>query len=144
MSYNLWLKQNWRKPKMWTDEKATTAVALYLEYIGEFDTDEAKAKNTMEVCARVAEEVGEKVNSVRIRLSKADVWVKAAPKKAVAATTEGKAKRVNKAEAIAELESVISANGYTVTAEDKAIIEKLTGKAAVMFSGIISTIVIEG
>lgn len=125
-----------------TKEQLAEAITMYQDILNEFDTDEDKAKHTMEACQQVADHFGELPNSIRLRLVQAGVWIKTAAKKATSssASGDGKTKRVNKAEAIAELSSLISANGYDLSDDDKAVIEKLTGKAALMFTGIISTI----
>ena len=68
-------------------------------------------------------------------LNKAEVYIKktAAPK---SASKEGGTKRVNKAEAIATLkELIISAAGEEAIQDD--ILDKMTGKAAMYFAGIL-------
>lgn len=121
----------------WTDEKRAAVVAKYTDIMtNEYDTDEARANATIEVVKELAEEFEEAVNGVRIMLTKAGVYIKAA---VVAKTSTAKAgsgtKRVSKAEAQQELTNAIAEIDPTLV--DDEIISKLTGKAAEYFTSII-------
>ena len=126
----------------WTQEKKDALIAKYVETMeNEYDTDEARANASMEVVEELAEEVGESVNGTRVILGRAGVYIKksAAVAATKAATTS---KRVNKAEAIQGLKDVIvmlSNNDETVL--DNEILDKLTGKAAQYFTGVLQPLV---
>ena len=114
----------------WTDEVKAEVVEAYL---GRDPTPE----NTMEIVVELAEEFDKTPNGVRMILTKAEAYVKKEPaKKAAKAGTGGT--RVNKADAIAALSAVIEGEGGEV---DDAILSKLTGKAAVYFTGVIKHII---
>lgn len=124
----------------WTDEKKKLVSDEYSDIMANnYKTDEERANATVEVVAELAEKHGEAVNGVRTILNRANVYIKkvAAPKAATAGATGG-TKRVNKAEAIKALTDVIELAGGTV--EDE-ILSKLTGKAALYFTGIIQPLV---
>ena len=71
-------------------------------------------------------------------LTKAGVYIKKAPASGSAkASTNGGGGRVSKAAAIESLSAAISDAGQEV---DQEILDKLTGKAAVYFTGVISAI----
>ena len=111
----------------WTDE-------LKQEVIEAYEKLEPTPETTMDAVKEVANEFGKTANGVRMILSKAGVYVKK-----TAATSESKssstgAKRVNKAEAIATLKETIKAAGKDV---DEDICDRLTGKAAVYFTGLL-------
>lgn len=117
---------------MWTDEKKQQAIDMYLEA-------GPTPENTVEILQQVAEELEEIPNGVRTILSKAGAYVKKTPASGGAskAASGEKSTRTNKADALAKLTDVISEAGAEV---DEAIIEKLTGKAALYFASVISSI----
>lgn len=112
----------------WTEELKATVIAAYLK-------QEPTPETSMDIVADLADEHGFTPNSVRMILSKAGVYVtKGAPaKKAAKEGGKGAGTRVSKESAHAELIAAIEAAGKTADAE---IIGKLTGKAAVYFTGL--------
>ena len=114
--------------KEWTDELKAEVVEAYL-------AENPTPENTMEVVKRVAEKFDKTPNGVRMILTKKDAYVRKEISKASANTTTGdKPKRVNKAEAIAELKKAIEAINKEV---DDDICDRLTGKAAVYIKGLL-------
>ena len=116
----------------WDDDKKARAVELYLER-------EPTAENTMEVVKEVADEMGESPNGVRMILTKAGKYVTKTPG-AKPASAGGAAKpaggtRVSKEASQASLVAAIEAAGQTA---DMEIISKLTGKAAVYLTTVIT------
>jgi transposase-like protein len=109
----------------WTDELKKEAVDAYLEM-------NPTPETTMDAVKEVANQIGKTANGVRMILSKANVYVTktntTAEKKSTTST------RVNKAEAIATLKETIQAAGKEV---DDDICDRLTGKAAVYFTGLL-------
>jgi len=127
----------------WTDEKRKAVIASYTDTMeNEYDNDEARALATTEVAAELAEIHGESVNGVINILSRAKVLIKkSAVVKTKTAATGGTSTRVNKAEALQELTSVIeSIDPGNVDAE---IISKLTGKAALYFTSVLQKTITE-
>ena len=119
---------NRRKRKMaWTDEQKAQAVAMYLE-------SEPTPENSTEIVASIAEELEQSPNGVRMILSKAEVYVKKAPA-ASESKSSGGGTRVSKAAAIEQLTAAISDSGADV---DEEILAKLTGKAAMYFTGVLN------
>lgn len=123
----------------WTTEKKQECIEAYKKAMAEYATDELRAQHTTEVVADLAEEFGETVNGVRTILARAEVYYKKAPatKAATAkatATGEG-TKRINKADAIAELTNTIAAIDPDLV--DEEVLSKLTGKAAAYFVSIL-------
>jgi hypothetical protein len=119
----------------WTDEKRKKAVALYLEQNPTADT-------SIEIIESLVEELGETANGIRMVLIKEEVYVKKAPATAASASTEGKAageggKRVSKESSIAALTDKLNELNAPV---DEAIIDKLTGKAAIYFLSVLNSI----
>ena len=123
-------KQNYtlkRKRNMaWTDESKEQAVEMYT-------AEEPTPENSMEIVQRIAEELGESPNGVRMILTKAGVYVKKTP--AVKSSSGGGGGRVNVAAAQDGLIKAISDMGEEA---DSAIVSKLTGKAAVYFTNLIN------
>lgn len=114
----------------WTQEQKDAVIEAY-------SAADATPENSMEIVAELAEEHDQSPNGVRMILSKAGVYVnvgKAAPSKTAAAKTP----RVSKADSQESLSAAIEAAGGT---PDEEIISKLTGKAAVYFTGVINAIV---
>ena len=125
----------------WTDEKKELVVNEYSDIMKNNYADDAeRAIATVEVVKDLADKHGEAVNGVRTILNRAGVYIKkvAAPK--ATSTAAGGAKRVNKAEAIKALTDVIELAGGNA---DEEILSKLTGKAALYFTGIIQPLVTE-
>lgn len=116
----------------WDDTKREKAKEMYLEA-------GPTAETSTEIVADVAEALGESVNGVRNVLIKAGVYI--AKGGSTAGTSEPKAAKktggtkVSKDEAHAQLTARIEALGKEV---DSDIISKLTGKAAIYFSEILS------
>ena len=111
--------------KGWTDEEKAAVIAEYTEA-------EPTPENTMDIVKEIADGCGKSSNAIRMILSRADVYVKKSPP----TKTEGasSSKRIVKADALKELTETITAVGAEV---DEDIIARLTGKAAVYFSGVI-------
>ena len=127
------ISQRRRKRRMaWDDEKKAQAVSLYEEA-------EPTPETSMEIVKDIADELEESPNGVRMILTKAGVYVKKTPASggATKASNGGSGGRVSKAAAIESLSAAISDAGQEV---DQEILDKLTGKAAVYFTGVISAI----
>lgn len=124
----------------WTEEKRNLVIAEYVDTMqNEYETDEERAASTMEVVAELAEKHGETVNGVRNVLTKADVYIrKQAATKASTASSGGTAKRINKADALQELQNTIGSIDPELV--DAELISKLTGKVAAYFTGILVTV----
>ena len=115
----------------WDDDKKAQAVSMYEE-------QDPTPETSMEVVKAIAEELEESPNGVRMILTKAGVYVKKAPASGASKTaSSGGAGRVSKAAAIESLSAAISDAGQEV---DQEILDKLTGKAAVYFTGLVSAI----
>ena len=122
----------------WTPELKEQVIKQYLE-------SNPTAENGTEICQAIAEGLEDAtVNGVRIILAKATdadgnkIYIS----KASGSATKDKdskpaTKRVNKAEAVASLIAVIEEAELNV---DEDIIGKLTGKAAVYFTEILTAI----
>ena len=113
----------------WTDEKKAEAVEMY-------QNQDATPETSMEIVKEIAEELDESPNGVRMILTKAGVYVKKTPAKATASSggsTGGT--RVSKAAAIESLTAAITDAGKEV---DEEILSKLTGKAAMYFTTLLS------
>ena len=115
----------------WTDESKQQAVEMYAE-------GEPTPETSMEIVKYIADELGESPNGVRMILTKAGVYVKKTPATGAAKSggSTGSA-RVSKADAAAALTSALTDAGQEVDAD---IIDKLTGKASVYFTGILTAI----
>jgi len=121
----------------WDDQKKEAVVAEYQEIMeNQFADDKERANATIEVVKQLAEKHGETTNGTRMILTKAGVYIK---KPAATATSKGASggKRVNKAEAIQTLKTAIAAIDPELVEDD--ILEKLTGKAANYFVGVLNT-----
>ena len=112
----------------WTDESKAEAVNLYT------DADPTP-ETSMEIVKDIADQLGESPNGVRMILTKAGVYVKKAPATSSAKSSGGG--RVSKADSQQTLKDALSDAGQDI---DDDIIDKLTGKAAVYFAGVINTI----
>ena len=109
----------------WTDELREQAKELYLDA-------EPTPETSQEIIQDIADELGFTVNGVRIVLSRLGVFVAKTPAKAK--TSGGGGTRVNKQAAIDSLKTAIEEAGHEV---DDSIVDKLTGKAAVYFAGLL-------
>lgn len=113
----------------WTDEKKAEAVEMY-------ENQDPTPETSMEIVKEIAEELEESPNGVRMILTKAGVYIKKTAAKAAAASggsTGGT--RISKAAAIETLTSAITDAGREV---DEEILSKLTGKAAVYFTTLLT------
>jgi len=113
----------------WTDEKKADAVEMY-------GNQDPTPETSMEIVKEIAEELDESPNGVRMILTKAGVYIKKTPAKAAASSggsTGGT--RVSKAAAIESLTAAITDAGKEV---DEEILSKLTGKAAMYFTTLLS------
>ena len=115
----------------WTDE-------LKAEVVEAYESRDPTPENTMDIVVELAEEYDKTPNGIRMILTKAEVYVKKVAAKAATKSGATGGTRVNKAEAIAALGAVIEAEGGDV---DDEILSRLTGKAAVYFTGVIKSIV---
>ena len=110
----------------WSDE-------LRQDVVEKYEAANPTPDNSTEIVKDIADEIDMTPNGVRAVLVRAGVYVKKTP--ATGGNGESKAggTRVNKATAISELKEIISNNSLDV---DDAIIDKMTGKAAVYFKGL--------
>ena len=121
-----------RKRKMaWDDDKKAAVIAAYEE-------QNPTPENSMEIVKEIADEFDESPNGVRMILSKAGVYVKKTPAASGSGTSSGGgSSRVSKAAAQEALVAVLTDVGAEI---DNDIVEKLTGKAAQYFAGVIGAI----
>ena len=121
-----------RKRKMaWDDDKKAAVIAAYEEQT-------PTPENSMEIVKEIADEFDESPNGVRMILSKAGVYVKKTPAASGSGTSSGGgSSRVSKAAAQEALVAVLTDVGAEI---DNDIVEKLTGKAAQYFAGVIGAI----
>jgi len=124
------LKNKRRRRMAWTDESKQEAVEMYNEA-------EPTPETSMEIVKDIAEHLGESPNGVRMILTKAGVYVKKSPATGAAKSSGGGSARVSKADAAAALTSALTDAGQEVDAD---IIDKLTGKASVYFTGVLNNI----
>ena len=125
-----YLKKTRRRKMAWTDESKAEAVELYTEA-------EPTPETSMEIVKDIADQLGESHNGVRMILTKAGVYVKKAPATGSAKSSTGGGTRVSKADSQQTLKDALSDAGQDI---DEDIIDKLTGKAAVYFAGVINAI----
>ena len=125
-----YLRHKRRRRMAWTDESKAEAVELYTEA-------EPTPETSMEIVKDIAEQLGESPNGVRMILTKAGVYVKKAPAAGSAKSSGGGTARVSKADAAEALTKALTDAGQEVDAD---IIDKLTGKASVYFTGIVNNI----
>ena len=127
----------------WTQEKRDAVIAKYVETMeNEYDTDEARAAASIEVVEELAAEIGETVNGTRAILSRAKVYIKKSTVVTATKAAGSTSKRVNKAEAIQNLKDVIVMLSNNDTESlDNEILDKLTGKAAMYFTGVLQPLV---
>ena len=121
-----------RKRKMaWDDDKKAAVIAAYEE-------QNPTPENSMEIVKEIADEYDESPNGVRMILSKAGVYVKKTPAASGSGTSSnGGSSRVSKAAAQEALVAALTDVGAEI---DNDIVEKLTGKAAQYFAGVIGAI----
>lgn len=116
----------------WDDEKKAAVIEAY-------EAADPTPENSMEIVKDIAEEHEESPNGVRMILTKAGVYVKKAPASggSKAPSSGGSGGRVSKAAAIESLSAAISDAGQEV---DQEILDKLTGKAAMYFTGVLTAV----
>ena len=121
-----------RKRKMaWDDDKKAAVIAAYEE-------QDPTPENSMEIVKEIADEYEESPNGVRMILSKAGVYVKKTPAASGSGTSSGGGSiRVSKAAAQEALVAALTDVGAEI---DNDIVEKLTGKAAQYFAGVIGAV----
>ena len=121
-----------RKRNMaWDDDKKAAVIAAYEEA-------QPTPENSMEIVKEIADEYEESPNGVRMILSKAGVYVKKTPAASGSGTSSnGGSSRVSKAAAQEALVAALTDVGAEI---DNDIVEKLTGKAAQYFAGVIGAI----
>ena len=121
-----------RKRKIaWDDDKKAAVIAAYEE-------QNPTPENSMEIVKEIADEYEESPNGVRMILSKAGVYVKKTPAATGSGTSSnGGSSRVSKAAAQEALVAALTDVGAEI---DNDIVEKLTGKAAQYFAGVIGAI----
>ena len=120
-----------RKRNMaWDDDKKAAVIAAYEEA-------EPTPENSMEIVKDIADEYEESPNGVRMILSKAGVYVKKTPATGSGTSSGGgsSSSRVSKAAAQEALVAALTDIGADV---DSDIVEKLTGKAAQYFAGVLA------
>ena len=118
-----------RRKVAWTDEAKAQAVEMYT-------VEEPTPENSMEIVKDIAEQLEESPNGVRMILTKAGVYVRKTPARSSSNGSSGGG-RVSVAGAQSDLTSALTDAGQEV---DAAIISKLTGKAAVYFTGIVNNL----
>ena len=122
-----------RKRRMaWDDDKKAAVIAAY-------EQAEPTPENSMEIVKEIADEYEESPNGVRMILSKAGVYVKKTPATGSGTSSSGGngGSRVSKAAAQESLVAALTDIGADI---DSDIVEKLTGKAAQYFAGIIASV----
>jgi len=119
---------------------ATWSEEQKAQVIQEYQDAEPTPATSTEIVKDIAERMEQSPNGVRMVLVQAGVYLKkeagkAEGKTAVSKDGTSKAPRVSKESSIAALAAAIEAKGLTV---DTEILEKLTGKAAVYFTGLMA------
>ena len=117
----------------WTEE-------LKQQVIEAYQAANPTAENSLEIIQELAQEHEQSPNGVRMILVQAGVYVKKEAATGTATTKKSGAgsegtKRVSKETSIAALKEVIKARGKTI---DDDILDKLTGKAAVYLTEVLS------
>jgi hypothetical protein len=113
----------------WDDDKKAAVVAAY-------EDSDPTPETSMEIVKAIAEEYEESPNGVRMILTKAGVYVKKTAATKSAGSSAG-GSRVSKAAACESLVSALTDAGQEV---DEDIVSKLTGKAAVYFTKVITAV----
>ena len=112
----------------WTEELKQQVIDAYVDANPTTET-------TLDIIKDLAEEFDKTANGVRMILVKAQVYVKKVQTSSSEAKGSGTTtKRVNKAEEIGNLKRIIKDAGKDVNDD---ICDRLTGKAAVYFAGLI-------
>jgi hypothetical protein len=118
----------------WDDDRKAQAIEMY-------EKQDPTPESSMEIVKEIADEMGESPNGVRMILSSAGVYVKKSPAAPTSGgegiTGPGTGGRVSKQGAQDSLRVAIAAAGQEV---DDDVLSKLTGKAAVYFTTVISAI----
>jgi negative regulator of replication initiation len=115
----------------WDDDKKAAVIAAYEEA-------NPTPETSMEVVKEIADEFEESANGVRMILSKAGVYIKKTPAASGSGTSSsGGSSRVSKAAAQETLIAALTDAGAEI---DNDIVEKLTGKAAQYFAGVITQV----
>ncbi len=116
----------------WDDDKKAAVVAAYEEA-------NPTPETSMEIVKEIADEFEESANGVRMILSKAGVYVKKTPAVGSGTSSSGGSggSRVSKAAAQETLIAALTDAGVEI---DNDIVEKLTGKAAQYFAGVITQV----
>jgi len=112
----------------WTDEQKQEVIAAYKDREPTPDT-------TLDIIKELAEDFNRTPNSIRMILVRAEEYVKKEPKSASKSSSSNGTKRMSKADAIDGLKAAIEKVGKEV---DHDICDRLTGKAAVYFTGLFS------
>jgi transposase-like protein len=120
----------------WTPELKAQVIEKYL-------AQNPTGETSTEIIKEIAEELEASPNGVRMVLVQSGDYVKkdagagaTTTTKAGAKTAEGGTKRVSKESSITALKEAIKAKGAEV---DDEILDKLTGKAAIYFTKVLST-----
>lgn len=119
-------------PTQWSPELEAELTSAYVAKIELFPEDERPGVS-MEIVAEIAKEHGVSPNGLRMKLSKAGVYVKKEAGKATAKTGGDAPKsggRTSKSDAQAELRAAFNDAGLEDGFLDESIVDKLTGKAA--------------
>jgi hypothetical protein len=111
----------------WTDELRAKVVADYVKA-------EPTGLNTVSIMEDIAKDTGKSVNGIRMILTKNEVYVKAEPVKGAAKAGAGTGTRVSKQDSIDALVAVMQSEDLEI---DESVVNKLTGKAAIYFTGVI-------
>lgn len=115
----------------WDDDKKAAVIAAYEEA-------NPTPETSMEVVKEIADEFEESANGVRMILSKAGVYIKKTPAAGSGSNqSSGGGSRVSKAAAQETLIAALTDAGVEI---DNDIVEKLTGKAAQYFAGVITQV----
>lgn len=113
----------------WTEELKAKVIEAY-------EGANPTPETSTEIIKDIAEEFEQSPNGVRMVLVQAGVYVKKEASKTEASSTkEGGAKRVSKESSIAALKAAIEKRGKPI---DDEILDKLTGKAAVYLTQVLS------
>lgn len=117
-------------PSIWTE-------AMKAKVMADYAAAEPTPETSTEIIKDIAEEIEQSPNGVRMVLVQAGVYVKKDASKTGVKTPKAgdKAPRVSKESSIAALSAIIEAKGLVADAE---ILDKLTGKAAVYFAGLLT------
>ena len=110
----------------WTEELKT-------EVIDAYKAENPTPETSTEIVKEIADDLEKTVNGVRSILVRAGVYIKKDASKAATSGTKTTSTRVNKAEAIAKLDTLIADSSIEL---DTTITAKLTGKAALYFASI--------